>query len=188
MSMQLHCLRLLPSCLVTVVATGYQLPASNPRSGRSIPSNECPRIRPNDPKSGLCSCGRTSVHMMDAGSVPKCTTNNMLICNEVSSACWIFWGVFWLFWRQFANVTPAFLPGLAALFPSKRDTVGIFPVHQTKRSHSLLACIWSCVRDPSSVYPSDHRPVGRGRDSSYPPPPAQIRTSGITAYGSYLRS
>jgi len=29
---------------------------------------------------------------------------------------------------------------------------------------------------------------GRGRDSSYPLPPAQIRTSGITAYGSYLRS
>jgi hypothetical protein len=27
--MQLHCLRLLPSCLVTEVATGYQLPASN---------------------------------------------------------------------------------------------------------------------------------------------------------------
>ncbi|SMH67671.1 protein of unknown function [Acidithiobacillus ferrivorans] len=30
--------------------------------------------------------------------------------------------------------------------------------------------------------------LGRGRDSSYPPPPAQSRTSGITAYGSYLRS
>ncbi|MHB1574440.1 MAG: hypothetical protein ACYCTC_10965 [Acidithiobacillus ferrooxidans] len=54
-----------------------------------------------------------------------------------------FWGVFGLFWRQFANITPAFLPGLAALFPSMRDTIGIFPVHQTKRSHSLLACIWN---------------------------------------------
>jgi hypothetical protein len=32
------------------------------------------------------------------------------------------------------------------------------------------------------------QPDGRGRDSSYPLPPAQIRTSGITAYGSYLRS
>ena len=29
---------------------------------------------------------------------------------------------------------------------------------------------------------------GRGRDGGYPPPPAQIRTSGITAYGSCLRS
>jgi len=27
---------------------------------------------------------------------------------------------------------------------------------------------------------------GRGRDASYPAPPAQIRTGGIPAYGSYL--
>jgi IS5 family transposase len=29
---------------------------------------------------------------------------------------------------------------------------------------------------------------GRGRDGGYPPPPAQIRTSGTTAYGSCLGS
>ena len=27
---------------------------------------------------------------------------------------------------------------------------------------------------------------GRGRDGPYGPPPAQIRTGGITAYGSYV--
>ena len=34
----------------------------------------------------------------------------------------------------------------------------------------------------------DRALAGRGRNSSYPLPPAQIRTSGITAYGSYLKS
>jgi len=32
------------------------------------------------------------------------------------------------------------------------------------------------------------RRFGRGRDAGYPAPPAQIRTSGITAYGSCLES
>ncbi|MCR1351904.1 hypothetical protein NRY66_07545 [Acidithiobacillus ferrooxidans] len=43
MSMQLHCLRLLPSGLVTGVATGYQLPAFLPPfSG----SRRCPAFFP----------------------------------------------------------------------------------------------------------------------------------------------
>ena len=32
-----------------------------------------------------------------------------------------------------------------------------------------------------------HKPAGRGRDGGHPPPPAQIRTCRITAYGSCLR-
>jgi len=35
---------------------------------------------------------------------------------------------------------------------------------------------------------SETQIVGRGRDAGGPAPPAQIRTGGITAYGSYLRS
>ena len=39
------------------------------------------------------------------------------------------------------------------------------------------------------IDPVEHRRLsGRGRDTGYPMPPAQIRTCSITAYGSCLRS
>lgn len=64
---------LLPSCRETRRVTGYQLTASNTAIRLSSRSGECPRKRPNDPKSGLCSCGRTFVQTADAGSVPEST-------------------------------------------------------------------------------------------------------------------
>lgn len=38
-------------------------------------SNESPRKRPNDPNPGLETCGRTTIQITDAGSVPYSTTN-----------------------------------------------------------------------------------------------------------------
>ena len=70
MSMQLHYLRLLLSCLEFRRATGYQWPHRTPRAFLSTCSGRCLPKRPNDSKQGLCSYGRTFVQKLDAGSVP----------------------------------------------------------------------------------------------------------------------
>ena len=75
MSMQLHYLRLLLSCLEFRRATGYQCPHRTPRAFLSTCSGRCLPKRPNDSKQGLCSYGRTFVQKLDAGSVPCSATN-----------------------------------------------------------------------------------------------------------------
>ena len=56
-----------------------------------------------------------------------------------------------------------------------RTAEGKSVVSQNATKHGLTA-----------TYPVIRTPEGRGRDTSYPAPPAQIRTGGFPAYGSYL--
>ena len=63
-------------CLQGRMTTGCQCPTSNPALLSFRGSDEFPRKRPNDPKSGPETRGRTPVQMTDAGSVPRSTTKN----------------------------------------------------------------------------------------------------------------
>lgn len=58
------------------VPIGGRFPAPKLARRGCSASDECPHKRPNDPNSGLETCGRTPVQMTDAGSVPGFTTNS----------------------------------------------------------------------------------------------------------------
>jgi hypothetical protein len=74
MSMQMHCRLIRAELPQGRAPTGSQYGASKPALRGCSSSDECPRKRPNDPNPGLETCGRTTIQMTDAGSVPCSTT------------------------------------------------------------------------------------------------------------------
>ena len=70
MSMQMHCLLVKVDQPQSRVPIGNQFQTSKPALRGRSSSDECPRKRPNDPNPGLETCGRTTIQMTDAGSVP----------------------------------------------------------------------------------------------------------------------
>ena len=82
-------------------------------------------------------------------------------------------------------------PNLSFERPRKAPKLHVMQKNKNMDRSLELAAVIKCLGDtddPMNQLVRFHALTGRGRDSSYPLPPAQIRTSGITAYGSYLRS
>src|SRR6218665_2476853 len=69
------------------VPTGSQYSALKPALRACSGSDGCPRKRPNDPNPGLETCGRTTVQMTDAGSIPASFTT-------IKATTVLSWGFF----------------------------------------------------------------------------------------------
>src|SRR5262249_36154521 len=72
------------------------------------------------------------------------------------------------------------------LAQSQEPFQGIGPPMASLPLGLLLACFLFAGKGPRHGPSPTNWPDGRGRDGGCPPPPAQIRTGGITAYGSHL--
>ena len=82
------------------------------------------------------------------------------------------------------------LPSMALSRPTQVRLVLTEPARRATKKQRMVYCPkFPCLTLGVHSTVSAHRRVdasGRGRDGHRWPPPAQIRTSGITAYGSYL--